>query len=50
MVLPIKNFLPRGKRGVDWAAPNTLVVIILAVLLGLAFLVYVWKLRGNLLP
>ena len=39
-----------NKKGVDWASPSTLVVILLAILLGLAFLYYVWQLKSRLAP
>lgn len=38
------------KAEVDWSSPETLVIIILVVLLGLAFIFYILKLKGRLLP
>jgi len=41
----------KGKRAeVDWSSPETVVVIILCVLLGLVFLYYIWNLKGRLMP
>lgn len=40
-----------GKRGdVDFSSPEAIVVIILCILLGLAFLYYIWTLKGRLMP
>jgi hypothetical protein len=39
-----------SKKGVDWTNPTTLVVLILSLLLGMALLFYLAKLRGKLLP
>jgi len=40
-------FLPKGKKGVDWQSPKTLMITILAILLGLALLFFIVKLRGK---
>ncbi|MBI2102860.1 hypothetical protein HYT55_03405 [Candidatus Woesearchaeota archaeon] len=46
-----KPVFPKSTRGeTDWSSPETLVIIILVVLLGLAFIFYVLKLKGRLLP
>ncbi len=40
-----------NKRGeVDWASPTTLVVIILAILLGIAFIWYITTVSGRIAP
>ena len=39
-----------NKKGVDWSNPQTLVVVVLAIILGLTFLYLVWNLRGRLMP
>ncbi|MBI2573383.1 hypothetical protein HYV86_05965 [Candidatus Woesearchaeota archaeon] len=39
----------RSKKGSDWLTPNTLMIIILVLLLGMALLFYAFKLRGKLL-
>ena len=36
-----------NKGEVDWTSPETLVIIILSILLGLAFIYFVWHLRGQ---
>jgi len=40
----------KEKKAVDWASPQTLVVTILAILLGIGLLYAVWKLRGTIMP
>ncbi len=46
-----KRIFPKRTRGeVDWSSPETLIIIILAVLLGFALIFYVLKLKGRLLP
>lgn len=44
------NIFPKGKKGEDWVSPSTLVIIILALLLGVAFLFLILKLGGKLAP
>ncbi len=39
-----------NKKGVDWASPETLVTILLAILLGMVLLYFVWKKLGGLKP
>ncbi|MBS3123608.1 hypothetical protein J4437_03145 [Candidatus Woesearchaeota archaeon] len=36
-----------NKKGVDWTSPQTLAILLLSLLLGLAFLYFVWQLRGK---
>lgn len=46
-----KRAFPKCTRGeVDWSSPETLVVLILAVLLGVGLLLYVLYLKGKLIP
>ena len=40
----------KEKKAVDWASPQTLVVTILAILLGIGLLYAVWKLRCTIMP
>lgn len=40
----------RDKKGVDWGSSTTLVTIILAIIIGLAFIFYIIKLKGRLIP
>lgn len=46
-----KRIFPQRTRGeVDWSSPETLVILILAVLLGVGLLFYVLYLKGKLMP
>jgi len=39
------------KKGeVDFSSPESIVIIILCILLGIALLYYVWTLKGRLMP
>jgi len=41
----------KGKKGeVDWSSPETLVKILLAIILGLVVLYFIWMLRGKIMP
>jgi hypothetical protein len=44
------TFFPKGKKAVDWASPTTMITVILSIILGLAFLYYIWTLKGKLGP
>ncbi len=37
-------------KAVDWSSPGTLVIFVLAILLGLAFLFFIWKLQRGVTP
>ncbi|MBI4151602.1 hypothetical protein HY496_01415 [Candidatus Woesearchaeota archaeon] len=46
-----KRIFPANTRGeIDHPSPEFLIIIILAVLIGIAFILYVIKLKGRLLP
>ena len=46
---PKMYFFP-NKKGVDWASPTTLVLIILGILLGLLLLYGIYTKLGGLVP
>ena len=41
------TFFPKGKKAVDWFSPQMLTILILAVLLGFLFLLFVYKKIGG---
>ncbi len=41
------NFKLRKKGEVEWASPQTLMIVILVVLAGLAFIFFALKLKGR---
>jgi len=46
----ITGYLPQDKKGEDMLSPGTLVVIILAIIIGLFLLYYAYRFKGRLLP
>ncbi len=42
--------IPTKKGEVDFSSPESIVIIILCILLGLTLLYYVWTLKWRLMP
>jgi len=44
------SFFKMNKKGVEWKSPEFIVVLILTILVGIAFIYFLLKLQGRVAP